>query len=159
MYVVLWSGLVAFLLDQVSKFVMVHYVNISDVREIQVFAPFLQFRYGENRGINFGMLSDAPDAMRWVLIVFSLLIIVAVFYWVRRLAHHGMFAVSAGLLMGGAFGNVLDRLLYGYVIDFLNMSCCGINNPYVFNLADIFIVGGALGLICLESRARTARSS
>ena len=49
--------------------------------------------------------------------------------------------------MGGALGNVADRLIYGYVLDFLNMSCCGINNPFVFNIADVFIFAGALGLV------------
>lgn len=51
-------------------------------------------------------------------------------------------------------GNVLDRVLYGYVLDFLNMSCCGFNNPYVFNVADIFVFGGAAGLILFEGRAK-----
>ncbi len=54
--------------------------------------------------------------------------------------------IAAGLLIGGALGNVIDRALYGYVLDFLNMSCCGIRNPYVFNLADVFIFAGAIGL-------------
>ncbi len=55
--------------------------------------------------------------------------------------------ISAGLLVGGAIGNVIDRLLYGAVADFLNMSCCGFENPYAFNVADIAIFAGALGLI------------
>ena len=54
---------------------------------------------------------------------------------------------SAGLLIGGALANVFDRLLYGFVLDFLNMSCCGFVNPFVFNVADIFIFGGAIGLV------------
>ena len=55
--------------------------------------------------------------------------------------------VSGGVLVGGALANVIDRLIYGYVLDFLNMSCCGIENPFVFNLADVFIFAGAIGLI------------
>jgi signal peptidase II len=55
--------------------------------------------------------------------------------------------ISAGILVGGALGNVIDRLAYGYVADFLNMSCCGIENPYSFNIADIAIFAGALGLV------------
>ena len=47
----------------------------------------------------------------------------------------------------GAMANVLDRLIYGYVLDFLNNSCCGLNNPFVYNIADIFIFAGAIGLI------------
>ena len=49
--------------------------------------------------------------------------------------------------MGGALGNVVDRVLHGAVADFLNMSCCGINNPYAFNIADISIFIGAIGLV------------
>jgi signal peptidase II len=52
--------------------------------------------------------------------------------------------------VGGALGNALDRVLYGAVADFLNMSCCGIRNPYAFNLADVFIFAGAAGLIWLD---------
>jgi signal peptidase II len=54
--------------------------------------------------------------------------------------------ICVGLLVGGALGNALDRVIYGAVVDFLNMSCCGINNPYAFNVADIFIFVGAIGL-------------
>ena len=59
--------------------------------------------------------------------------------------------ISAGLVIGGAIGNVIDRLVYGAVADFLNMSCCGFENPYSFNVADISIFVGALGLILLTN--------
>jgi signal peptidase II len=55
--------------------------------------------------------------------------------------------LAGGLLVGGALGNIVDRIAYGAVADFLNMSCCGIENPYAFNVADIAIFGGALGLV------------
>ena len=54
--------------------------------------------------------------------------------------------ISVGLLIGGALGNVVDRLIYGAVADFLNVTCCGLNNPYAFNVADISVFLGALGL-------------
>jgi signal peptidase II len=57
-------------------------------------------------------------------------------------------------VIGGALGNVYDRVAYGYVLDFLNMSCCGIRNPFVFNVADVFIFAGAAGLIFFDSRAK-----
>ncbi|BBU58037.1 hypothetical protein KU6B_43020 [Mameliella alba] len=62
--------------------------------------------------------------------------------------------ISAGFLIGGALGNVIDRLVYGAVADFLNMSCCGIDNPYAFNVADIAIFIGAFGLILFPSRKK-----
>ena len=57
--------------------------------------------------------------------------------------------LSGGLLVGGALGNIVDRIAYGAVADFLNMSCCGIENPYAFNVADIAIFLGAVGLVFL----------
>ena len=59
--------------------------------------------------------------------------------------------LSGGLLVGGAIGNAVDRVLYGAVADFLNMSCCGIRNPYAFNVADISIFIGAIGLVFFAS--------
>ncbi|MES2542698.1 MAG: signal peptidase II, partial [Pseudomonadota bacterium] len=55
--------------------------------------------------------------------------------------------LAGGFLVGGALGNIIDRIAYGAVADFLNMSCCGIENPYAFNVADIAIFAGALGLV------------
>ena len=54
-------------------------------------------------------------------------------------------------------GNVVDRLIYGAVADFLNMSCCGIENPYAFNVADIAIFAGALGLVVFTGKGRDTR--
>ena len=60
--------------------------------------------------------------------------------------------LSLSLILGGALGNVVDRLVYGAVADFLNMSCCGIENPYAFNVADIAIFAGAIGLILFTGK-------
>ena len=62
---------------------------------------------------------------------------------------------SAGMVIGGAIGNIIDRVVYGAVADFLNMSCCGFTNPYSFNLADITIFVGALGLIAFADGDKT----
>jgi len=159
MRLVFWTASFAFLLDQISKYVMVHVLNLSQIRGIDVFPPLLQFRYGENRGINFGLFGDAPDVVRWVLVAFSIIVVIGVLWWVRRFPNNVLMLLSAGLLVGGALGNVVDRVAYGYVIDFLNMSCCGINNPYVFNIADIFIFAGAFGLILFEGRTRGKKAS
>jgi signal peptidase II len=85
--------------------------------------------------------------MRWALIAVALIISAFVLWWIRR-ENAGRWAhISAGLLVGGAIGNVVDRVLHGAVADFLNVSCCGINNPYAFNVADISIFFGAIGLV------------
>ena len=65
--------------------------------------------------------------------------------------------VFAGLLVGGALGNVIDRLLYGAVADFLNVTCCGIANPWSFNIADICVFVGAIGLALFTGPARRRR--
>ena len=142
-----WAGFAAFLIDQASKYLVVHMMDLSRLRSIDVWPPLLNLRYGENTGINFGLFDGGSDLARWILIAFSLAICAAVWLWVRRGPASRLARVSAGLLIGGALGNVVDRLLYGYVLDFLNMSCCGIDNPFVFNVADVFIFAGAFGLI------------
>ena len=152
----LWiAALVALVLDQVSKIGVVFGLDLVNRLHLDVLPPLLTFRYGENRGINFGLFDGDGDGSRWILIAISLVISVAVFLWVRRSHSHSLLMqISAGLVIGGALGNVVDRVLYGYVLDFLNMACCGFRNPYVFNVADIFIFGGAAGLILFEGRAK-----
>ncbi len=152
-----WSAFAAFLIDQISKYVVIHMMELSRVRAIEVLPPLLNFRYGENRGINFGLFADGSEASRWFLIVLALLICGGVLLWVRRTRLRPIALISAGLLIGGALGNVVDRLLYGYVLDFLNNSCCGLNNPFVYNVADIFIFAGAIGLIFFSDEKRAEK--
>ena len=149
----------ALIVDQITKYLVVHWMGLARVRSIDVFPPLLNFRYGENRGINFGLLDGDADWARWLVIGFSLLVVGAVVFWMRR-GHLSAWRmqVSAGLLIGGALGNVADRLLYGYVLDFLNMSCCGITNPFVFNVADVFIFAGAIGLVLFDRSRDSAEN-
>ncbi|MFT7594026.1 MAG: signal peptidase II [Paracoccaceae bacterium] len=151
MGLLIWAMFWAFLIDQISKYVVVHWMDLARVRAIDVLPPFLNLRYGENRGINFGLFNGDTDWVRWILIGFSLLVVASVYYWVHRWHPSRRMQLSAGLLIGGALGNVVDRLVYGYVLDFLNMSCCGLDNPFVFNIADVFIFVGAIGLILFDS--------
>ncbi|WP_158965552.1 signal peptidase II [Chachezhania sediminis] len=150
MRLLFWASFWAFLLDQISKYWVIHGLGLSRIRAIDVLPPLLNFRYGENTGINFGLFGDDSDLLRWGLIGFSVLVAVLIWYWALRRERGWASLISAGLLIGGALGNVADRLLYGYVLDFLNVSCCGIDNPFVFNLADVFIFAGAAGVILFE---------
>ncbi len=147
----LWAGLAAFLIDQISKYLVVHVLRVAQ-GNVDVLPPLLVFKYGENRGINFGLFQGDSDTARWVLIGISLAICLGVLIWLTRIAPTKFQLFCGGLLIGGALGNVVDRVLYGYVLDFLNMSCCGINNPFVFNLADVFIFAGALGLVLFDGK-------
>ncbi|MGJ8545696.1 MAG: signal peptidase II [Sulfitobacter sp.] len=151
MRVVFWAGMAAFLIDQISKYVVIHIMELSRVRSIDVLPPVLNFRYGENRGINFGL---GNGVSQWALIALALVICAAVVIWVARHRITRAGQISAGLLVGGALANVIDRVIYGYVLDFLNNSCCGWTNPFVYNIADIFIFAGAFGLIFLAGDAK-----
>lgn len=133
--------------DQVSKVLVVHGLNLRERGEIDVLPPFLNFRMAWNYGINFGLFTGQSDLTRWILIAVALVISIWVWIWIRRTNPSMLVQVSAGVLIGGAFGNVIDRLAYGAVADFLNMSCCGIENPFSFNVADVAIFAGAFGLV------------
>ncbi|XHE54948.1 signal peptidase II [Phaeobacter sp. BS34] len=153
--VMIWAAILALLADQISKYLVVRVMDVANRGGIDVLPPLLRFRYGENTGINFGLFGGGTDTTRWILIGLSLVICVVLVIWIARLpANARMMQLSAGLVIGGALGNVVDRLLYGYVLDFLNMSCCGINNPFVFNVADIFIFAGAASLILFDGRQK-----
>ncbi len=144
---VLLTATAIFALDQLSKLWIVHRLDLISRGVIEVWPPFLILRMAWNEGINFGLLAHGAGLVRWLLVAVALAISAWVWRWVRRPGQTKLARVSAGLLIGGALGNVLDRVIYGAVADFLNMSCCGIENPYAFNIADIAIFAGAIGLI------------
>jgi signal peptidase II len=147
MRIALVTAIATFVIDQASKLAVVQGLNLIERGVIEIAPPFLVFRMAWNRGINFGLLADDSDIVRWGLILVALAISAWVWVWVRR-DNPGRWAqISSGLLVGGALGNVIDRIVYGAVADFLNMSCCGFENPYAFNVADIAIFAGAAGLV------------
>ena len=154
----LWiSAALAFVFDQMSKYLVIHVLGVSQFKPMDIWPPLLNFRYGENRGINFGLLGDGTSV--WVLVGIALAICVGVVWWMVRHPQPPLARICAGLLIGGALANVLDRLLYGFVLDFLNMSCCGIDNPFVFNVADIFIFAGAIGLVFFGQDDKPSKKS
>jgi len=142
-----WSDIFWFALDQGTKYLVVHWMRLDEIGYIPVWPPFVNFHMGWNTGINFGLFSGSPDATRWVLIAIAIGISVWVTWWAKTGLTRPVALLAAGAIVGGALGNVLDRFIYGAVADFLNMSCCGINNPFTFNLADVGIFLGAFGLL------------
>nr|WP_233253511.1 signal peptidase II [Paracoccus binzhouensis] len=144
----LTAGLI-FLLDQALKYLVVHVLQLDRVREIDLLDPWLNLRMAWNQGMNFGLFASDVEVMRWVLIAIAIAVCLWVGIWIGRSKPTRFAQISAGLLIGGALGNVVDRLLYGAVADFLNMSLPGWRNPYSFNVADIAIFLGALGLVLL----------
>lgn len=134
-------------LDQLTKWIVVQAMNLKEVLDITVIDPWLNLRMAWNQGVNFGLLGSDADMMRWVLIAVAVAICLWVAVWLIRVRPGALAQVAAGLLIGGALGNVVDRVIYGAVADFLNMSLPTWRNPYSFNVADIAIFAGALGLV------------
>ena len=140
------TALGAFLIDQISKWAILYVLELPAIGFYPVYPPFLKFSMAWNYGINFGLFAQDSDVTRWVLVGLSCAVSAFVVGWAYRQQLDLWARLCAGLLIGGALGNALDRVIHGAVVDFLNMSCCGINNPYAFNAADIFIFAGAIGL-------------
>lgn len=146
-------ALLAFVIDQVSKFIVLHGLNLVQLQDIAVLPPWLNFRLAWNRGVNFGILSGL-DA-RWMLILLALVIAGAVLVWVGRdPAARPAVRVFAGLLVGGAMGNVADRLIYGAVADFVNTGLPFWDSPWSYNLADVSVFVGAIGLVLAGGRGK-----
>jgi signal peptidase II len=145
-----WTAFWTFALDQATKFLIVDWLDLRNRLTMDVLPPYLNFRMGWNEGVNFGLFSNLD--MRWVLVGLALVICAAVIWWIRREGGGPRVYLSAGLLVGGALGNVIDRIRFGAVADFLNMSCCGIENPYAFNVADIAVFLGAVGLLIFAGK-------
>ena len=141
------TAILGFAIDQISKLYVVFWLDLINLREINVLSPLLNFRMAWNYGVNFGLFSGQSEVQRTALILIALGISTVVAFWAIRQGSGRLTQVAAGLLIGGALANALDRLIYGAVADFLNMSCCGIENPFVFNVADVAIFLGAIGLM------------
>jgi signal peptidase II len=157
MKLLLISAAIWFALDQGSKYAVVHAMGLIERGIIEVAPPYLTFKMGWNTGINFGLFAGGPEVTRWVLIAVALGITGWLLWWAKHGLTRPIALISAGAVIGGALGNTLDRLMYGAVADFLNMSCCGIDNPFAFNVADIGIFGGALGLLIFGNDSKMDR--
>ena len=155
MRLTLWTAFWVFLVDQATKYVVVHWLDLINKLAIDVLPPMLNFRMAWNRGVNFGLFANDAAIMRWVLIALAFAITAFVLYWMARDKPPAQAQMAAGLLVGGALGKVIDRILFGAVAAFLNMSCCGLSNPFAFNVADIAIFVGAFGLVLLPHKRKT----
>ncbi len=135
------GALVVMLVDQASKAWIVNILRLRERRHIDLL-PFFDLTYVENTGASFGMLSGGL-ASRIVLSAVAIGVVVFLVTWLARVTRP-LVATGIAFIIGGAIGNVIDRALYGYVIDFLNFS--GLWFPWVFNLADSAI---NIGVGCL----------
>jgi signal peptidase II len=134
-------------LDQLSKWWILEVYDLPSRVSVEVL-PFLNFTMVWNRGITFGLLSNDSALGSALLAGVALAVVVALGVWLWR-AERLSVALALGAVAGGAVGNVIDRLLYGAVVDFIHAHAFGWS-WYVFNVADAAIVCG-VGVLLLDS--------
>lgn len=143
----LWLSLLAIILDQGSKLVIAGSMQLYQSIGIM---PFFNLTYIHNTGAAFGFLSEAGGWQRWFFAGLALAIGAVIAIWLTRLKkHETLLAVALALVLGGAVGNLIDRLAYGYVIDFLDVYYDAWHWP-AFNIADSAITLGVM-LMLAES--------
>ena len=153
LFLILAYSILILLLDQASKFYVVHILDLSNVLSMEVIPGFFNLKMAWNEGINFGLFSSGRFSVRVILVIVAMMICLILFLWALRQKNYLIHLFSAAII-GGALGNLLDRLIYGAVADFLNITCCGIQNPYSFNVADISIFFGAAGIILYPNQSK-----
>ncbi len=143
----LWLSLLAVILDQGSKLAIAGSMQLYQSIPIM---PFFKLTYVHNTGAAFSFLSEAGGWQRWFFAGLALVISAVIAVWLTRLKkHETLLAVALALVLGGAVGNLIDRLAYGYVIDFLDVYYESWHWP-AFNIADSAITLGVV-LMLVES--------
>lgn len=135
----LWLSVLTVILDQISK-VWVD-TSMSLYQSIPVF-PGFNITYVHNFGAAFSFLSEQGGWQRWFFALLAASISIGIFIWIKQLKQHEtLSAISLSLILGGAIGNLIDRVMYGYVIDFFDVYYQTYHWP-VFNIADSAITVG-----------------
>ena len=128
-------------IDQITKRIVVNDLMLGETRHLVPFlSPFFQIIRSHNTGASFGLLPNAGD----VFAIVAVIVVLVLLYMYPRIPDNKVLAwLATGLIIGGALGNVLDRLSYGYVVDFINYQIPGVISN-VSNLADHAIVLGVI---------------
>ena len=138
------TAFIVFLLDQISKYWIVNIVRLPEIGSIDVL-PFFRLTFVGNVGVSMGLFTAQSDIQRWALVAVTAAIAAAVAVWItREKQRFDVFAL--GLVLGGALGNIIDRIRFGYVVDFLHFFW-GSRSFWVFNIADAAISCGVLLLL------------
>ncbi|MEZ5841530.1 MAG: signal peptidase II [Hyphomicrobiales bacterium] len=133
-----------FLADQASKWGLLLGWDIAARGRVPVL-PFVDFVLVWNRGVSYGLFQQDGDIGRWFLVAVKVTAAIALTFWLAR-TRDRLIAFCLGLIIGGALGNALDRIVHGAVVDFVLLHAGGFE-WYVFNLADVAIVAGVAGLL------------
>ena len=141
-----WLALAALIVvaDQLAKFAAVQHLAVNKVVAV---TPFFNLVLTYNSGAAFSILSDAAGWQRGLFIAIALIASAWIVYLLRKYPHQRLFALALSLVLAGAVGNVIDRVLTGAVIDFLDFHAFGWHWP-AFNVADSAITCGAVLLVC-----------
>jgi len=129
--------------DQVSKAWVLNGLNLPLFGSVDIAGP-LRLTLVWNRGVSFGLFRADADLMRWVLAAFSFGVSLFLINWARKIERPRL-AISVGLILGGAIGNLIDRVRWGAVCDFIDASA--LHFPWVFNVADSAITIGVILLL------------
>lgn len=146
-------ALIVIVVDQITKAWMID-MDLREVGQIPVWPGVFNLSWVENTGVSFGLFGGG--AARWALTVFSIAVSGVLGWWATK-SDRRLLTTAIGFVMGGALGNVIDRIRFGYVVDFLDFSQTGVF-PWVFNVADSAITVGVI-LLILDSviSERTAK--
>jgi len=133
---------VVFALDQIVKWAMIGPLDLPRVEQI-VLLPIFNFTWAENYGVSLGLLMAGSDLERWLLVGMTGLIALGVAIWMCVEKRAGEI-LPLGLVLGGALGNILDRVAKGFVVDYADLHIGTYRPFYIFNLADVAITFGVL---------------
>ena len=140
------AALAVFLADQGLKLWLLYAFDLG-ARDTVAATPFMDLVLLWNRGISYGLFAQHTEFGRWLLVAVKLGASILFWVWLAR-TRSLLAALSLGLLIGGALGNALDRVLHGAVVDFIHLHVFGTDIfQYVFNLADVAVTAGVVGLL------------
>jgi signal peptidase II len=145
------AALLVLVADQASKWWVLNVIDLPELHQI-VLLPVLNLTMVWNRGVTFGLLNGLGSWGHVILAGVALAVVVALGFWLRK-AENRIVAIAIGSIAGGAVGNVIDRVRFGGVVDFIHAHVgtpWGDMSWYVFNVADAAIVCG-VGVLILES--------
>ena len=141
-------ALLVFALDQLTKWLVAGPLELQSVRQI-VLLPIFNLSWTENYGISLGLLNAETETGRWMLVAVTGAIALGVAVWIGREKQRGD-QLALGMVLGGALGNILDRVRFGYVVDFADLHFGDFRPFLVFNVADAAI---SIGVVILLLRA------
>jgi signal peptidase II len=141
-----------FALDQLAKWVVTGPLQLREVGQI-VLLPIFNLTYTENNGISLGLLNATNPVGRWMLVALTGAIAIGVAYWIGK-EKNRFDQLALGMVLGGALGNILDRVRFGYVVDFADLHFGDFRPFLVFNVGDAAI---SIGVVILLLRAFLTR--